>query len=77
MQQPIRYYISGSGDEPTLRSVRIARPQVDRQAKADSDHLKADSREVDGNEAVVAKSSHGASVKERLQDAIRKHAIAQ
>jgi hypothetical protein len=25
MQQPIRYYITKSGDEPTVRSVKVAR----------------------------------------------------
>ena len=29
MQQPTRYYITKSGEEPTVRSVRIEQPEVD------------------------------------------------
>lgn len=76
MQQPTRYYITRSGDEPTLRSVRIAQPQVERVRVSELDAAKADGKAVDAHENGENTLAHGTSVKERLQEAIRKRAVA-
>jgi hypothetical protein len=76
MQQPTRYYITRSGDEPKLRSVRIAQPRAERGRASDPDIAKADSRAVDAIEGGADSPGTGASVKELLQEAIRKHAVA-
>jgi DNA-directed RNA polymerase subunit H (RpoH/RPB5) len=76
MQQPTRYYITRSGDEPTLRSVRIAQPRVERGRASDPVVANADCKSVDAIEVGADSPGNGASVKERLQEAIRKHAVA-
>lgn len=72
MQQPTRYYISRSGDEPTLRSVRISQPQAERACGIDTDLVNADSRAITPDESGEVSPDHSISVKERLQEAIRK-----
>ncbi len=72
MQQPTRYYITRSGDEPTLRSVRISRPQAVPVRGIDTDLAKADGRTSATDESGAIAPDHGVSVKERLQDVIRK-----
>jgi hypothetical protein len=36
MQQPIRYYITKSGDEPTVRSVKVARGEREVDLRVDA-----------------------------------------
>lgn len=76
MQQPTRYYITRSGDELKLRSVRIARPASQLGRGSESEPVRTDSMPNDASNG-VASPSCGASVKERLQEAIRKHAPNQ
>ena len=66
MQKPIRYYITKSGEEPTVRSVRVAlgenEPRVEPETNA-------------APEATVAKRSAAAPATEvtrRVKDAIRR-----
>ncbi|MCC7022285.1 MAG: hypothetical protein IT338_05635 [Thermomicrobiales bacterium] len=40
MQQPIRYYITKSGDEPTVRSVKVARGEREVDFRADTPAVK-------------------------------------
>lgn len=75
MQQPTRYYISRSGDEPTLRSVRISQPHVEGDGEVAANLVKADSRTIASENRGAASPDHVASVKERLQEALRKRAI--
>lgn len=77
MQQPTRYYISRSGDEPTLRSVRISQSQTECARSADSELANADARATEAGDVLAVTPEHGATVKERLQEAIRKRSTAQ
>ena len=36
MQKPIRYYITKSGEEPTVRSVKVALNPVEREPRAEA-----------------------------------------
>jgi hypothetical protein len=36
MQEPIRYYITKTGDEPTVRSVKVALESPERDERADT-----------------------------------------
>lgn len=77
MQQPTRYYITRSGDEPTLRSVRISQQPGEHARGTDADLVKADSRSIAPDESGTPTPTHGSTVKERLQEVIRKRATTQ
>jgi hypothetical protein len=70
MQKPIRYYITKSGDEPTVRSVTIAlgSPRLDDRAE--------DGAVVQAEPANPARESDAATdgVKRRVKNAIRRRA---
>ena len=67
MQKPIRYYITKSGEEPTVRSVRVAQganePRVEAEASA------APTEAVAANRIAPAPA---AEVTRRVKDAIRR-----
>ena len=68
MQKPTRYYITKSGEEPTVRSVRIEQPVA---ASLD------EARRVQGAEgdALVENSEQRRSVKDLVQVAIQKRSF--
>ena len=66
MQQPTRYYISKSGEEPTVRSVRVEQPGV---ATA---HDEARRAEMSENHAVQVRAEPRRTVKDLVQEAIHK-----
>jgi hypothetical protein len=73
MQKPIRYYITKSGEEPTVRSVTVALPETPRDDRSD-----ATSRpKFDHVEPEREKARPVASVKRRVKDAIRKRSSRQ
>jgi hypothetical protein len=65
MQQPIRYYITKSGEEPTVRSVKVSR------GTTDADDRDAQSS-ADGASTSQDKTDQHQGVKSLVQDAIRK-----
>lgn len=74
MQQPIRYYITKSGDEPTVRSVRVAREEP---RLKDRDDL-ASKHGADATSASVSPEVSGRrqGVKRLVQSAIRRRGQA-
>lgn len=66
MQQPTRYYITKSGEEPTVRSVRIEQPE----ANVALDETRR-SQMADGA-AVEASAEPRRTVKDLVQGAIHK-----
>ena len=70
MQKPIRYYITKSGEEPTVRSVRVAlgaeEPRVDPETSA---------AHVDSIAASRSAPAPAAKVTRRVRDAIRRRTV--
>lgn len=66
MQQPTRYYITKSGEEPTVRSVRVEQPAV---APA---HDEARRVQMTEGNAVVECAEQPRTVKDLVQGAIHK-----
>lgn len=73
MQQPIRYYITTSGEESTVRSVRVSRgasvPNEDSETGPTTEHDCSSG----SNERKPRK--RGGNVKDRLQGAISKRGL--
>jgi hypothetical protein len=68
MQQPIRYYITKSGEEPTVRSVKVSRETTDaedRDVKRSTDVAKTSQDKADRHQGV----------KSLVQGAIRKRIL--
>lgn len=66
MQQPTRYYITKSGEEPTVRSVRVEQPDV--QSALDETRRS----QVAENAVVEASAEPRRTVKDLVQGAIHK-----
>jgi hypothetical protein len=67
MQKPIRYYITKSGEEPTVRSVRVALGAEDSRVEPETSAAVAESMVVDRHTPAPA-----AEVTRRVKDAIRR-----
>ena len=67
MQQPTRYYITKSGEEPIVRSVRVEKPAV-RVTLDDARHL-----QVTENASVIECVEERRTVKDLVQGAILKN----
>lgn len=70
--QPIRYYITKSGDEPTVRSVKVSLGATEVEERADT---RATTPATAAPVAQEAAAESG-GVKRRVQDVIRKRAKA-
>ncbi|MFT4036941.1 MAG: hypothetical protein QM692_02075 [Thermomicrobiales bacterium] len=68
MQQTTRYYITKSGEEPTVRSVRIERPEMTATAVAEA-------RRSQGAECAAETMEPRRSVKDLVQGAIHKRSF--
>lgn len=68
MQQPIRYYITKSGDEPTVRSVKVALGATAAEERPESRAANPVASSMATQEAVVERSG----VKQIVRDVIRK-----
>ena len=66
MQKPIRYYITKSGDEPTVRSVAVALGQSERDDRLDP------GAGVPTEPSPREDETRAAGVGRRVKDAIRK-----
>ena len=70
MRKPIRYYITKSGDEPTVRSVRVAlgadEPRVEPEAAATASETTAANRRS---------PAPATEVKRRVKNAIRRRSV--
>jgi hypothetical protein len=66
MQQPTRYYITKSGEEPTVRSVRVEQPA----ATAALDEARR--TQIAENATVAESGELRRTVKDLVQDAISK-----
>jgi hypothetical protein len=66
MQQPTRYYITKSGEEPTVRSVRVEQPAV---IAAPDDARRV---QIAESNAVVESGEQRRTVKDLVQVAIQK-----
>lgn len=66
MQEPIRYYITKSGEESTVRSVRVARGERDPDAAVDS----AAPPTVEPAKTDKLVPAQASEVKRRVKDAI-------
>ena len=67
MQKPIRYYITKSGDEPTVRSVRVELGESDPRVEVEPT--------VPSPDATLAKrlaAAPATEVRRRVKDAIRR-----
>ena len=69
MQQTTRYYITKSGEEPTVRSVRIERPEMTAATVAEA-------RRAQGAECASETLEPRRSVKDLVQDAIHKRSFS-
>ena len=70
MQKPIRYYITKSGEEPTVRSVRVALGAEEARVEPETSAAHAD--------PIVASRSApapAAKVTRRVRDAIRRRTV--
>ena len=72
MQQPIRYYITKSGEEPTVRSVKVARSESDRDLR---DEFEA-KRVIEAQAAESNGAERRRGVKRLVAGAIRKRVDA-
>ncbi len=72
MQKPIRYYITKSGDEPTVRSVQVALPAPDRAGDAEGDL--GPTQPPAAIRTIAAPKTDG---KRRVKDALRGRAVEE
>lgn len=70
MRQPIRYYITKSGEEPTVRSVRIALGAGEGADCARDDSMATDDPPTQSRES--RNRRHGAKVGRLMKQAVRK-----
>jgi hypothetical protein len=70
MQKPIRYYITKSGEEPTVRSVRVALGADESRVEPETSAAEAETRVVDRHSPVPA-----VAVRRRVKDAIRRRTV--
>ncbi len=70
MQEPIRYYITKSGEEPTVRSVRVALSAEE--PRAEPETIAAVAETVMGDRHAPAPS---AAVTRRVKNAIRRRTV--
>jgi hypothetical protein len=75
MQQQTRYYITKSGEESTVRSVRVARSVVEPIAIPETDVSNQSDHSGTSNERTPREP--GLTVKGRLRGAIKKRVLAQ
>lgn len=68
MQQPVRYYITKSGEEPTVRSVKVARSA----AVVEDADISAVEPERDITTKSHGDEQHAHGVRGLVQDVIRK-----
>jgi len=68
MQQPVRYYITKSGDESTVRSVKVAQPAI----VAEDVDLAAAKPDLDVSTKTHVDEQHNQGVRGLVQDAIRR-----
>ncbi len=68
MQQPVRYYITKSGDESTVRSVKVAQPA----AVAEDGDLVAAKPELSVSTKPRGEEQQNQGVRGLVQDAIRR-----
>lgn len=73
MQQPTRYYITKSGEESTVRSVRVARSAIELDNVPDADI--AGQADQSGSSRERTPRDHGFSVKSRIRGAMRKRGL--
>lgn len=73
MQQPIRYYITKSGEESTVRSVRVSCGSAPPNEASETDLSTDHDCSVAASERKQRKG--GATVKDRLHGAIRKRGL--
>jgi hypothetical protein len=57
MQQPIRYYITKSGEEPTVRSVKVAREVPVPESRDDAATQREVERTVEGQQEATPRES--------------------
>jgi hypothetical protein len=67
MQKPIRYYITKSGEEPTVRSVRVALGANEPRVEPDTNVAATETAAADRSAPAPA-----AEVTRRVKDAIRR-----
>jgi hypothetical protein len=68
MQQPIRYYITKSGDEPTVRSVKVALGSTAAEERPEPRAANPAPSSTTAHEAIVERSG----VKQIVQEVIRR-----